>query len=117
VGRIEALKAEEVVRLQRTRQKGESRASPLSEYSAPGTCGKARGVRQHGRVDARNGGNGSHEMRVLSTDGSRGDVEPMAGFALKLPTLGVEVQVYTPPHRAESLRNVRVTLVPKGVWR
>jgi vancomycin aglycone glucosyltransferase len=54
---------------------------------------------------------------VLSTYGSRGDVEPMAGLAVKLPTLGAEVPVCAPPDCAELLGNVGVPLVPIGVWR
>ena len=54
---------------------------------------------------------------VLSTDGSRGDVEPMAGLALKLPPLGAEVRVCAPPDGAERLGDVGVPLVPIGVWR
>ena len=54
---------------------------------------------------------------VLSTCGSRGDVEPMAGLAVKLPTLGAEVPVCAPPDCAELLGNAGVPLVPIGVWR
>ena len=56
-------------------------------------------------------------MRVLlSTYGSRGDVEPMAGLAVQLRTLGAEVRVCAPPDCAELLGNVGVPLVPIGVW-
>jgi vancomycin aglycone glucosyltransferase len=54
---------------------------------------------------------------VLSTYGSRGDVKPMAGLAVKLPTLGAEARVCAPPDCAELLGNVGVPLVPIGVWR
>jgi vancomycin aglycone glucosyltransferase len=54
---------------------------------------------------------------VLSTYGSRGDVKPMAGLAVKLPTLGADVRLCTPPDCAELLGNVGVPLVPIGVWR
>jgi vancomycin aglycone glucosyltransferase len=55
---------------------------------------------------------------VLSTYGSRGDVEPMAGFAVQLRTVGAEVRVRAPPDCAELLGNVGVPLlVPIGVWR
>ena len=58
------------------------------------------------------------KMRVvLSTCGSRGGVEPMAGLAVKLPTFGAEVWVCAPPDCAELLGNVGVPLVPIGVWR
>jgi vancomycin aglycone glucosyltransferase len=57
-------------------------------------------------------------MRVLvSTYGSRGDVEPMAGLAVKLPTLGAEAPVCAPPDCAELLGHVGVPLVPIGGWR
>ena len=56
-------------------------------------------------------------MRVLlSTYGSRGDVESMAGLAVQLRTLGAEVRVCAPPDCAELLGNVGVPLVPIGVW-
>jgi vancomycin aglycone glucosyltransferase len=56
-------------------------------------------------------------MRVLlSTYGSRGDVEPMAGLAVQLRTLGPEVRVCALPDCAELLGNVGVPLVPIGVW-
>jgi vancomycin aglycone glucosyltransferase len=53
---------------------------------------------------------------LLSTNGSRGDIEPMAGFALKLATLGTEVRACAPPDFAERLGNVGVPLVRIGVW-
>jgi vancomycin aglycone glucosyltransferase len=57
-------------------------------------------------------------MRVLlSTYGARGDIEPTAGFALRLPTLGAEAPVCAPPDCAELMANVGVPLVPIGVWR
>ena len=54
---------------------------------------------------------------VLSTYGSRGDVEPMAGLAVRLRALGAEVRVCAPPDCAELLARVGVPLVPIGVWR
>jgi vancomycin aglycone glucosyltransferase len=57
-------------------------------------------------------------MRVLlSTNGSRGDVEPMAGLAVQLQALGAEVRVCTSPHFAELLPGVGVPLVPTGASR
>ena len=57
-------------------------------------------------------------MRVLlSTFESRGDVEPMAGLAVRLRTLGVEMRVCAPSDCAELLAGVGVPLVPMGVWR
>ncbi|MEV0200700.1 glycosyltransferase [Nonomuraea sp. NPDC050691] len=56
-------------------------------------------------------------MRVLlSTYGSRGDVEPLAGLAVRLRELGVEVRVCAPPDEefAELLAGVGVPLVPVG---
>jgi vancomycin aglycone glucosyltransferase len=56
-------------------------------------------------------------MRVLlSTYGSRGDVEPMVGLALRLRTLDAEVRVRTPPDKdfAELLARVGAPLVPVG---
>jgi vancomycin aglycone glucosyltransferase len=56
-------------------------------------------------------------MRVLlSTYGSRGDVEPMVGLAVRLRELGAEVRVCAPPDEdfAELLARVGVPLVPVG---
>ena len=56
-------------------------------------------------------------MRVLlSTYGSRGDVEPIAGLAVQLRALGAEVRVCAPPDFAELLAHVDVPLVPIEVW-
>ncbi|WP_369250954.1 glycosyltransferase [Streptomyces sp. R41] len=54
-------------------------------------------------------------MRVLlSTYGSRGDVQPMAGLAVQLRALGAEVRVCAPPDKefAKLLAGVGVELVP-----
>ncbi|MGW0766746.1 glycosyltransferase [Streptomyces sp. NPDC002676] len=56
-------------------------------------------------------------MRVLlSTFGSRGDVEPMAGLAVALRELGAEVRVCAPPDEdfAQRLAGVGVPMVPVG---
>ena len=54
-------------------------------------------------------------MRVLlSSWGSRGDVEPLMGFAVALRTLGVEVRVCAPPDFAELAERVGVPLIPMG---
>ncbi|MER5321583.1 glycosyltransferase [Streptosporangium roseum] len=56
-------------------------------------------------------------MRVLlSTYGSRGDVEPLVGLAVQLRALGAEVRVCAPPDEdfAERLAGVGVPLVPVG---
>ena len=54
-------------------------------------------------------------MRVLlSTYGSRGDVEPMVGLAGPLRALGAEVRVCAPPDFADLLARVGVPLVPAG---
>ncbi|SDH58194.1 vancomycin aglycone glucosyltransferase [Sinosporangium album] len=57
-------------------------------------------------------------MRVLlSTYGSRGDVEPLAGLAAKLRDLGAEVRVCAPPDEdfERRLAEVGVALVPVGM--
>ena len=53
---------------------------------------------------------------LLTTYGSRGDVEPLAGLALRLRELGAEVRVCAPPDKefAELLAGVGVPLVPIG---
>ncbi|MDG4536385.1 glycosyltransferase [Streptomyces sp. AV19] len=56
-------------------------------------------------------------MRVLlSTYGSRGDVEPLVGLAEQLRALGAEVRVCAPPDEefAQRLAGVGVPLVPVG---
>ncbi|XVQ11316.1 glycosyltransferase [Spirillospora sp. CA-255316] len=56
-------------------------------------------------------------MRVLlSTYGSRGDVEPLAAVAVRLRGLGAEVRVCAPPDEdfAQRLAGVGVPLVPVG---
>ena len=56
-------------------------------------------------------------MRVLlSTYGSRGDVEPMVALAVQLRALGAEVRVCAPPDEefTELLARADVPLVPFG---
>ncbi|MDO0916229.1 glycosyltransferase [Streptomyces sp. DT2A-34] len=54
-------------------------------------------------------------MRVLlTTYGSRGDVEPMVGLAVQLRALGAEVRMCAPPDFAELLDGFGVPLVPVG---
>ncbi|MFD7132037.1 glycosyltransferase [Streptomyces sp. NPDC059894] len=57
-------------------------------------------------------------MRVLlSTYGSRGDVEPLVGLAVRLRALGAEVRVCAPPDEsfAQLSARVGVELVPVGL--
>jgi vancomycin aglycone glucosyltransferase len=57
-------------------------------------------------------------MRVLlSTYRSRGDLEPIAGLAVQLRTLGAEVRVCAPSDCAELRARVGVPRVTMGVWR
>jgi vancomycin aglycone glucosyltransferase len=60
-------------------------------------------------------------MRVLlSTYGSRGDVEPVVGLAVRLREIGAQVRVCAPPDRefADLLGGVGVPLVPfRRPWR
>jgi vancomycin aglycone glucosyltransferase len=53
---------------------------------------------------------------LLSTYGSRGDVEPLVGLAVRLRELGVEVRVCAPPDEvfAERLAGVGVSVVGVG---
>ena len=53
---------------------------------------------------------------VLSTYGSRGDVEPMVALALRVRALGADVRVCAPPDEdfAQRLAGVGVPLVPVG---
>jgi vancomycin aglycone glucosyltransferase len=60
---------------------------------------------------------GTCEVRVLLTTwGSRGDVEPLAGLAVALRELGAEARVCAPPDKefAKLLERVGVPLVPLG---
>jgi UDP:flavonoid glycosyltransferase YjiC (YdhE family) len=43
---------------------------------------------------------------LLSTDGGRGDVEPLVGLAVRLRALGAEARVCAPPDCAERLAEV-----------
>nr|ADU56100.1 hypothetical protein CA878-22 [uncultured organism CA878] len=55
-------------------------------------------------------------MRVLlSTSGTRGDVEPLVALAVRLRALGAEVRMCAPPASAERLAEVGVPLVPVGL--
>lgn len=57
-------------------------------------------------------------MRVLlSTYGTRGDVEPLVALAVRLRALGVEVRMCAPPDEefAERLADIGVRLVPVGL--
>ena len=54
-------------------------------------------------------------MRVLlSTSGSRGEVEPLVGLAVRLRALGAEVRVCAPPDFAELRARVGVPVVAVG---
>ncbi|MDN5920867.1 MAG: glycosyltransferase [Pseudonocardia sp.] len=54
-------------------------------------------------------------MRVLlSTWGSRGDVEPLLALALELRAQGVDVRMCAPPDFAERVAEVGVSFVPMG---
>ena len=54
-------------------------------------------------------------MRVLlSTWGSRGDVEPVVALAVQLQALGAGVRVCAPPDFEELLARVGVPMVPLG---
>ncbi|PPK68816.1 GT1-family glycosyltransferase [Actinokineospora auranticolor] len=55
-------------------------------------------------------------MRVLlSTSGSRGDVEPLVALAVRLRALDARVRVCAPPFAAERLAEVGVPHVPVGL--
>ena len=54
-------------------------------------------------------------MRVLlSTWGSRGDVEPFLGLAVALRELGAEVRMCAPPDFADLLARIDIPMVPAG---
>jgi hypothetical protein len=87
-------------------KRGKRGPTPLhSKYRAHrGACGKTRVVPHYRRPKHQHLRNGRHEMRVLlSTYGSRGDVEPMVGLAVRSRVLGAEVRGCAPPDFAELL--------------
>jgi vancomycin aglycone glucosyltransferase len=51
---------------------------------------------------------------LLSTWGSRGDVEPLLGFAVALKDLGAEVRLCAPPDFADLAARIGVEMVPAG---
>ncbi|WP_398979390.1 glycosyltransferase [Streptomyces sp. I05A-00742] len=54
-------------------------------------------------------------MRVLlSTIGSRGEVQPMVGLAMRLRELGQEVRLCVPPDFAEWIEGLGFPVVPIG---
>jgi vancomycin aglycone glucosyltransferase len=56
------------------------------------------------------------KLRVLlSTWGSRGDVEPLLGLAVRLQELGAEALLCAPPDFAEMAARVGVEMVPAGL--
>jgi vancomycin aglycone glucosyltransferase len=58
---------------------------------------------------------GTAKLRVLlSTWGSRGDVEPLLGLAVRLQELGAKARVCAPPDFAELAARVGVEMVPAG---
>jgi hypothetical protein len=73
-----------------------SHSLPLLTYSAPGACGKTWVGPQNRRPDQESTKTWGHDVRVLSTDGGRGD-GPLVGLAVRLRALGVEVRVCAPP--------------------
>jgi hypothetical protein len=81
---------------------------PLSTYSAPEGLPQDPGRAVESPAEARTYGNGSREVRVLlPARGSRGDVEPPVGLAVRLPALGAEVRVCPPPDCAEQLAEMQ----------
>src|SRR6266550_2054245 len=54
-------------------------------------------------------------MRVLlSTIGSRGDVQPLVALALQLSELGQEVRICAPPDFSEWIGTLKIPFVPVG---
>jgi vancomycin aglycone glucosyltransferase len=51
---------------------------------------------------------------LLSTWGSRGDVEPIAAFAVHLQKLGVQARLCAPPDFADLAQRAGVELIPLG---
>jgi vancomycin aglycone glucosyltransferase len=67
-------------------------------------------------VRNQNSGKEDSEVRVLlSTWGSRGDVEPLLGLAVRVQELGAEALLCAPPDFAELAARVGVEMVPAGL--
>src|ERR1700686_2050960 len=76
----------------------------LSRYGRGGTCGKTPVV-VHNSVP----------MRVLlSTIGSRGDVQPLVALATELRELGQEVRLCAPPDFRDWIQTLGIPFVPVG---
>src|SRR5688500_8203638 len=98
-----AVREEVSVRPGRQRERS-THSFPLSTYSAPGGLRQEPGRAAESPAEARTYGNGSRRMGVLvSTYGSRGDVEPMVGLAVRLQALGAGVRTCAPPDLADRL--------------
>lgn len=107
--------AESLVMVVRDAEKESTHSFPLSIYSVPGDLRQDPGRAAESPAEAETCGKGSCEVGVLlSTYGSPGDVEPRAGLAVQLWTLGAEVWVCAPPDFADRLAEVGVSLVPAG---
>lgn len=70
---------------------------PFSTYSAPGGLRQGPGGSAKSSTEATTCGNGEHYVRVLSTYGGRGDVEPRVGPAVRSRALGAVTQECTSP--------------------
>ena len=54
-------------------------------------------------------------MRVLlSTIGSRGDVQPLVALALQLRALGQEVRLWVPPDFRDWIESLGIPVIPIG---
>src|SRR6185503_2157684 len=81
----------------------------------PGACGKTRVMPQNRWPKPQPAESRGSKMRVLlSTWGSRGDVEPLLGLAVQLQALGAQVRMCAPPDFAERVAEVGVEMVPLG---
>ena len=107
-----------LVRPHRTiKERARPHSFPLSTYSALVGLRQDPGSAAESPTEARTWGNGSREVRVLlSTYGSRGDVEPLVGLAVQLRALGAEVRMCAPPDKefAQRLASIGVPMVPFG---
>ena len=95
---------------------GLARSFPLPIHSAPGGLTQAPRSCRRIPAEASTYGDGRREVSALSsTYGPRGDVEPMAGLAVRLRALGAELDTVAVVAEGRDAL-VETGMIPTGVW-